>query len=734
MAAFNRKKTVSLLLKYILLLVLFTHASMAQTPRLDSILNAVKYMREDTAKVNAFYEISRIYLIEYSNVAKVGEYGRKQLLLAKKLNFKKGIAQAMLNVAIFYRDKSEYDLALYYDRSSLQLMREIGNKKGESHALGNIGLTFSQKGEYKQALEYMKSALEIKKAIGDKRGIAITNNNMANIFQTQGNYTEAMAAHLTSLKIREELGDKNGIAASYNNIGTLLYSQEKFDESLKYYLKAVKIWEEYHDLTGLSQSFGNIGNIYRRKKQYKEAVTYMLKESMMSEQLGNKHGLAVSYNNIASVYLDQNKPNIALKYDLKAYELSKQIEDKRTLTQVCGSIAETYEAKKDFTNAIRYNLETLELGKETGSRESNARAYSSLASIYKKLGQYDIALKYNELYGSVKDSLLNKENFRQVAELNTRYETEKKEKEILLLTKDRELNAKIIHQQQAERWALIIGIALLGVTILGVYRRYRFKQKANVILEQQKQEIELTVMKLTQAKDELHKAVEQKEKLTSILAHDLRTPLRFISTVSGYLHRNASTIGLKELEELSGELSTSSKGTFALADELLTWLSIQGHNLKVTVIKVDIKKVLDELTAFFSDIAKMKNVQLSISFQQPFFVDTDEKLVKIILRNVLDNAIKNTVNGAIELSVSAQETGFVTLQIHDTGKGMTMEQLEKLNRENALGFPFGISDKLGFQIVKDLTLLLKGKILVKSELGKGTTVILNIPSEGIKRT
>jgi signal transduction histidine kinase len=102
---------------------------------------------------------------------------------------------------------------------------------------------------------------------------------------------------------------------------------------------------------------------------------------------------------------------------------------------------------------------------------------------------------------------------------------------------------------------------------------------------------------------------------------------------------------------------------------------------------------------------------------------------------VLDNAIKNTVNGTITLSVSAQEKGFITLQIHDTGKGMTMEQLEKLNRENILGFPFGINDKLGFQIVKDLTSLLKGKVLVKSELGKGTTVILNIPSEEeIKRT
>jgi signal transduction histidine kinase len=730
----KQKKSVSFLLKILLPLLSITHVSMAQTSALDSLLNAVTYMKEDTVKANAFYQIASIYLREQGNAVKVGEYGRKQLVLSKKLNFKKGIAHAMLNIAIFYHYRGEYDLALYYDRGSLQLMKAIGNKKGESNVLGNIGMTYSEKGDYTQALEFMRQGLAIQKEVGDKRAIANANNNMANIFKEQGNYTEAMTAHLRALKIREELRDKNGMAYSYNNIGNVLSSQEKLDESLAYYFKAAKLWEDCNNLPGIMQASGNIGNVYRAKKQFKEALIYILKGSMIAEQLGNKRGIAESYNYIASLYVNQNKPDIALKYELKSYVLLKQIGDKKILAEVCGTIADAYEAKKLYANAVLYNLEMLELCKKTDSKEASIHGYSSLASIYKKLGQYDMALKYSELCSSTKDSVLNKENFLQVTELNTRYETEKKEKEILLLTKDRELNAKIIRQQQLERWALIIGLGLLSVTIISVYRRYRFKKKSNILLEQQKQEIELTVMKLTQAKDELHKALEQKEKLTSILAHDLRTPLRFISTISEYLHRNAGKIELKELQELTGDLSTSSKGTFALADELLTWLSIQGQNFKVNIVKTDLKKLLDELTLFFSDISKMKNVQLTLALQQPVFIDADEKLLKIILRNVLDNAIKNTINGTILLSVSGLlEEGFVTLQIQDSGKGMTREQLEKLNMENTLGFPFEIRDKLGFQIVRDLTSLLKGKILVKSELGKGTTVILHIPAEDAKK-
>jgi serine phosphatase RsbU (regulator of sigma subunit) len=230
-------------------------------------------------------------------------------------------------------------------------------------------------------------------------------------------------------------------------------------------------------------------------------LMYMLKEASINEQLGDKQGIATSYNNIASVYADNNKPDIALTYQLKAYELSKQRGDRKVLIDACGSVAKSYESKKNFTNALRYNLEALALCKEINYKEAIERTYSSMASIYKKQGQYEKALECTELYNAMKDSLLNKENFKQVAELNTRYETEKKEKEILLLTKDQQLNSKIIRQQQLVRLGLIGGLGLLCISIFSIYRRYRFKQKANIILEEQKQEIQQKNILITDSID-----------------------------------------------------------------------------------------------------------------------------------------------------------------------------------------------------------------------------------------
>ena len=141
------------------------------------------------------------------------------------------------------------------------------------------------------------------------------------------------------------------------------------------------------------------------------------------------------------------------------------------------------------------------LSKESELKEGTMTGYKSISEAYQNAMQFDSAFHYISLYYALKDSIFNKDNFKQLAELNTRYETEKKEKEILLLTKDQQLNAKIIKQQQLVRWGLIGGLALLSVSIFSIYRRYRFKQKANVILEKQKEEIQLKNVLITDSID-----------------------------------------------------------------------------------------------------------------------------------------------------------------------------------------------------------------------------------------
>ena len=473
----------------------------AQNARADSLLKVLATQKEDTSKANTYYELSRIYLTELNDIRKVAEYGWKELALAQSLSYKKGIAQAMTNIATSYRLMGNYDLALYYDRKSLALMQELKNMKGESTCLLNIGLTHSERYEYREALEYMKQGLKMKQQLGDRAGIARAFNNLANVFYDLGNYTEALKYHLNSLHIKEELNDKIGIASSYNNIGNVMYSQKRYDEALSYYTKCANYQESVSNYRGMANAYHNIGTIYADKHQYKEALDYHSKALNSFEKALDKMGVARSYNSIGTIHKETGKFQLSLNYQQKSYELFRQLGNKKGLTEAAGGVGMAYEALKDHKAALQYYNEMLQLAKTFNSREGIRDAYGNLASVYEKQNEYEKALQYTQLYTAEKDSLLNKENFKQVSELNTRYETDKKEKEILLLTKDQQLNTKIIRQQQMVRWGLIGGLALLSISIFSIYRRYHFKQKANIILEKQKEEIEQKNVLITDSID-----------------------------------------------------------------------------------------------------------------------------------------------------------------------------------------------------------------------------------------
>lgn len=461
----------------------------AQTPHIDSLLAVLKTMKEDTSKANTLQALSRAFQFELNDRKKVGEYGLQQLILSQKLNYKKGIAFGYFNRAVYYRSVSDFDKALEADKKALPLMRELKDRKYESSCLLNMGLSYYNLGNYKEALECMFTGLKTKEEMKDKRGMASGYINIGNIYEVRGNYPEALKFQLKALKIKEEEKDKRGQSNCFNNIGNILKAQNKLDDALEYYQKSLALNKELKD-PEIGNVYDNIGNIYLLKENYKDALSYHFKSLKARESIDDKRGMAISYTDIGNVYLEEKNIDRALYYQLKAHELNHQTSYKKGLVESTAGIGFLYEKKGNFTKALDYYNQMLTLAHEMGFKEQIRDAYKNFASVYKSQKLYEMALKYTNLYNDMKDSILNKENFKQVSELNTRYETDKKEKEILLLTKDQQLNAKIIRQQQLERWGLVGGLGLLSVSVFSIYRRYRFKQKANVALERQKKEIE----------------------------------------------------------------------------------------------------------------------------------------------------------------------------------------------------------------------------------------------------
>lgn len=465
-------------------------SGIAQTPRIDSLLAVVKTMKEDTIKANTLNELARAYLFELNDSKKVGEYASLQLALSLKLNFQKGIAYGYLNRAIYYRGIGDFTTALNHDQRALQLMKKISNARGESSACLNTGLDYSNLGNLKDALDYMFKGVKMKEALKDKKGVSSGYINIGNIYETQGNYTLALEYQLKALKLREELKDKVGMSMAYNNMGNVFRQMGKTEEAFSYYRKALKINEELNDQNGIANAYNNIGLIYFNKKDLKAALENYLKALRARELVDDQLGIGIAYNNIGSVYLNQRKMDKALFYQQKSLDIHRRISNKQGQVQALQGLGELYDATGNWKEALHAYDEMLRIAKDLNYKEAFANAYQNMASLYMKQKDFKKALDYTKLFYAVKDSILNKDNFKQVSELNTRYETGKKEKEILLLTKDQEIKNKIIKQQQLVRWGLIVGIILLFISVYSIYRRYRFKQEANTLLNKQKQEIQ----------------------------------------------------------------------------------------------------------------------------------------------------------------------------------------------------------------------------------------------------
>lgn len=629
-------------------------------------------MPDDTAKVNTMICIVRGYLSSSKDYNKVCDIAWKQLQLSKQLQYERGV----------------------------------------SYAYSSIGLCYGYNGNKEMSMYFLKSALAMMIKRKDQNGKASVYNNLGNQLLSQGNFVGALNSMLTALRIREEMHDQEGIAVCYLNLGNIYQDQGRIEDALSYYSKASQLPEPVNRAT-VAGAYGNMGNVFRRQEKFNQALAYHIKAIHIWEKIDGKMGMANAYNNIGTIYYDQEKFELARFYHQKSYDMCTEIGDKTCQAYASLGLGNVSKATGNYKEALAYFEKTLNIGIELNNAKLIQNTYNDVSSVYSKMNNYKLALQYTQLYYRMKDSLLSLKNRSQLSDLNTRFEAEKRSKEIQTLTKEKKLNLQMIRQQRFIRWVLIFGLVLLSLLIVGIYRRYLFKQKAN--------------LELTETQDELHKVIEQKEKLTSILAHDLKTPLRFMSTVSSFLNKNIHTLNSERLEKLTTELNTAAKNTYAFADELLMWLSIQQKNFMVVNSQVNLAELIDELQLFFQDIASTHQTIIKKEVPDQVLIETDKRLLKIILRNLLDNAVKNTNRGEITFLVKQTEEHWMEICIRDTGIGMSKQQLEMLDLENTYGFQFDIKNKLGFQIIKDLSILIQGKLKVESVLGSGTTVTLRIP-------
>lgn len=386
---------------------------------------------------------------------------------------------------------SNPDTAIILGQEQLQLAQKSNQKKYEGIALKTIGVSYLNKDNAQIALEYLLKALKINEEIGDKQGIGSCSNNIGAVYQYQSNYTKALAYYLKCLKISEERGDKTWIGASYGNIGLVYSNQHDYKNALDFHFKALKISQEIGNAQAVGTCYNNIGIVYISKTDYVKALEYQLKALKISEERGDKSAVGGCYINIGTIYMEKSNYSKALEYDLKSLSIKKEIEDKQGIGLCYNTLAELYNKLKNYKLAIRYEDSSLQIAKEILDINLERETYQNLSVSYSKTNDYKTAFNYHEKFVALTDSIFNVDNSKQLGDLKTNFEVEKRETELKAMAKTQQT----ISNEEKKRQQLIIytGMAMFVIVVIFagfMLNRVKVTQKQKQVIERQKHLVE----------------------------------------------------------------------------------------------------------------------------------------------------------------------------------------------------------------------------------------------------
>jgi tetratricopeptide (TPR) repeat protein len=360
--------------------------------------------------------------------------------------------------------------------------------------------------------EYLKQAYEISLKTANYRIQSDISNQIGYNYYFLSDFNHSVEFFLKTLKICELQGNKSGIAGCHNNIGSIYLELEDTVNALHHHLLALSIRKEINkndeeSKNAIAMSYGNVGKTYFLASNYTKAMEYYNLCLAISKEVGNKKREALMLNNIGSILAEQQQYDAALPYFLNALNLYKEIDSPENIALCLNNIAEIYFRKKDYTNSIENYKAALVISENNSSLSDMKTSYDGLRNCYVAVGDYKLAHDYLSKSVLIKDSIFNEENSSQINELLAKFDSDKKEQEIKILQKDKEMSSWL-------RNSLIVGSLLLVFLAISLYSRNKVKQKANSELslknkniEEQKQIVEYQKLALE---------VHQKEIVDSI--------------------------------------------------------------------------------------------------------------------------------------------------------------------------------------------------------------------------
>ena len=622
-------------------------ATFAQQKTIDSLQQVIE-TGDQKQQVDALTSLANLVVDDSPEQAK--SYAQQAIQLATDINYKPGLGDAYNRIGIAYDISGMYDTSIYFYQKALVIYNDIKNYRGRGSALNNLGLIYWNMADYDKALTYFFEALKDFELIKHDRFTANALNNIGLVYQDVKKYKDALIYHLKAKAVYEKINDLYLRGAVYNNLGNVYGYLNNLDSAEYYYKYDIRMQTDAEDDYGLSIAYNGYASLLLEKKYYDSALSYFDKSLILKVSLNEVIGQAIIMLNIADIYRIKKDEKQQLEYLLKAKALAEKNDLKKQLISVYNDLANFYEEKDP---KLSY-------------------------SFYKK-------------YSEVKDSVFNENSNRQITELNTKYETGKKE----LQLKEQDL---IITRKNFFIGGISIAVLLLSLLGFSYYRRYKLKQDKKLQSEVIRQQ-DLATKAIIEAEEnerkriaaELHDGIGQMMSAAKMNLSVFENELPFTSIEQKNSFENVINLvdeSCKEIRSVSHQMMPNALLKSGLASAVKEFIDkIDSRIIKVTLYTEGLNERIDSNT---------------------------ETVLYRVIQECVNNVLKHAEANHLDISLIKDAEG-IAVTIEDNGKGFDVSNKDR-------------SDGIGLKNILSRINYLKGTIDYDSEPNKGTLVAIHVPN------
>jgi signal transduction histidine kinase len=569
-----------------------------------------------------------------------------------------------------------------------------------------------------QALPYGEQAIGLARRLDDKPGLVHALLNLASCYANLSDGPKALQLQQEALTLAQRVPDADGVVRGYAAIGGIHHERGDTTSALRNYrLALAHATEPGVSIRTQLMLYGNLGGLYFYMGHAADGLGYTRRAMQLAHRTGDQAGESIYVGHLGTHYLRQERYEVAEGLMRKALALSQAAGNPRVETSQLTLLATVLLIQNELDEAEELTQRALELARRIGFPERVLDSYDLLANINEVRQDYEQAYGWRQLYVGLNDTLNSRARLSTLSALQTRYETRAKENQIRLLTQRTELQ----QLRNRELWA-VVGALVLGLTgVAGLTWKLRRSQRALAANHAALEQANATTRQLAASKDRLY----------SIIAHDLRGPVTSfvgVTELIDFYLRTGDEEGLRRLPE---QVRQSAQHLNGLLDNLLNWAVSQTGELAFEPAALPLPELLHDVAELYQSAAQARQVQLLASAPEGLQAFADAHMTRTVLRNLIGNALRFTPKGgSIRLhAVRAASAHQVLITVTDTGSGIAPEQLAAM-QSAVPARPAGHTRSgtgLGWPLCQAFVQRQGGQLHISSAPGQGTTVEFTLP-------